>query len=115
MKKLEETINLNGEFLGISALAIYSAPWFLQIPLLLLVALLFFVKVSRYSKEIRKFTERTIDEAGDEIDEVLSEINYLFFGFAVPGRNVAAYWVGFLIYLVTLIYALANTYINVSA
>ena len=115
MDKPEETINLNGEFLGISSLAIYSAPWYLQIPLLMLVALLFFVKISRHSKEIKAVTEKTIAETKDEIDEVLSEVNYLFFFFFAPGKNVAAYWIGFLIYVITLIYALVNTYINISA
>ena len=112
MGKLEETINLYGEFLGISSLAIYSAPWFLQLPLLILVALLFFVKISQHSKEIKSFTENTISESTDEMDEFLSEINYLFFGFAVPGKNVLAYWIGFLIYIITLIYVLFNLYAN---
>ena len=115
MDKPEDTINLNGEFLGISSLAIYSAPWYLQIPLLLLVALMFFVKISRHSKEIKEFTEKTIAETKNEVDEVLSEINYLFFGFAAAGRNIAAYWIGFLIYAITLIYALVNTYTKVFA
>ncbi len=110
MEKLEETINLNGEFLGISSLAIYSAPWYLQFPLLVLVALLFFVKISRHSREIKKYTDQSRNDNSDEVDEFLSQINHLFFGFAVPVKNVAAYWIGFLIYIITLVYALFNLY-----
>ena len=115
MYKPEETYNLNGEFLGISALAIYSAPWFLQLPLLLLVAQLFFVKISRHSKEIKRFIDHSATDEKDELEAFLSRINYVFFGFAVPGKNVTAYWIGFIIYLVTLVYALFNLYANLSA
>ncbi len=113
MNTSEEKINLNGEFLGISALAIYSAPWFLQLPLLLLVVLLFLAKISRHSKEIKQLSDRIRAESKSEVDEILSEISYLFFGFAVPGKTLLAYWVGFLIYLITFIYALYNVYANV--
>lgn len=114
MEKPEEAYNLNGEFLGISALAIYSAPWYLQLPLLLLVAQLFFLKVSRHSKEIKHYISQSADGHEDEIDVFLSKVNYLFFGLAVPRRNVSAYWIGFVIYLITLIYALYNIYSNLS-
>ena len=115
MDKPEDTYNLNGEFLGISSLAIYSAPWYLQLPLLLLVAQLFFLKISRHSKEIKHFIDHRITEQEDEFDEFLSKFNYLFFGFAVPGKNVTAYWIGFIIYLVTLVYAAFNLYVNLPA
>lgn len=114
MEKPEDTFNLNGEFLGISSLAIYSAPWYLQLPLLLLVALLFFVKVSRHSKEIKIYVNKAETTIDDEIEELLSKINYLFFGLAVPRKNVTAYWIGFVIYLITLMYASFNLYNNLS-
>lgn len=112
MNKPEETFNLNGEFLGISALAIYSAPWYLQLPLLLLVVQLFFLKISRHSREIKNLVNQPDSSHKDEIDEFLSKINYLFFGFAVPRKNVSAYWIGFVIYLITLAYASYNLYSN---
>ncbi|TQV73865.1 hypothetical protein FLL45_13430 [Aliikangiella marina] len=109
---IEERVNINGEFLGISSLAIYSAPWFLQIILLMLVVALFIAKVSRDSKNLKKLSESA---AGDELEQFLSEVNKAFFGFSVPAKNLAAYWVGFLIYLVTLVYAGYNTYVHVVA
>ncbi|TQV85310.1 hypothetical protein [Aliikangiella coralliicola] len=113
MKVPEEKINLNGEFLGISALAIYSAPWYLQLPLLMLVALMFFFKISHHSSEIKKLVEHSKSE--NELDEFLSNVNYFFFGFAVPRKNVSAYWTGLTIYFITLIYALFNLYLNLIA
>lgn len=105
---MEEKVNLNGEFLGISALAVYSAPWFLQIPLLLLVALLFALKVAIHSGEIQALTGAMRSSDADELDQFLSRINYAFFGFAVPRKNLSAYWTGFAIYLITLSYAIYN-------
>ena len=60
---IEERVNINGEFLGISSLAIYSAPWFLQIVLLMLVVAMFIAKVSRDSRNLKKLSESS---AGDE-------------------------------------------------
>ena len=111
---VEEQINLNGEFLGVSALAIYSAPWFLQLPLLFLVATLFFVKISSHSKEIKSLSAQVNPSERDELDVLLSKINYVFFGFAVPRKNLSAYWIGFAIYLITLCYACFNLYVNFS-
>ncbi len=109
---LEERININGEFLGISSLAIYSAPWFLQGVLLMLVVALFLSKVSRDSKQLKELTK---SNSGDDFDKFLSDVNRVFFGFSVPTRNLAAYWLGFMIYLVTLIYAGYNTYVHILA
>lgn len=109
---IEERVNLNGEFLGISSLAIYSAPWFLQVVLLMLVVALFIAKVSRDSKQLSNLAE---SNPGDEFDQFLSDVNRVFFGFSVPTKNLVAYWIGFLIYLVTLIYAGYNTYVHILA
>lgn len=109
---VEERVNVNGEFLGISSLAIYSAPWFLQIVLLMLVVALFIAKASRDSRQLKKLIE---SDAGSEFDKFLSDVNKAFFGFSVPSKNLAAYWIGFLIYVVTLIYAGYNTYAHVFA
>jgi hypothetical protein len=80
-----------------------------------LVAQLFLLKISCHSREIKSFRDdKAAHEKGD-VEEFLSGINYLFFGFAVPRRNVAAYWVGFIIYLVTLIYASFNLFTHLAA
>jgi hypothetical protein len=106
---IEEKVNINGEFLGISSLAIYSAPWFLQGLLLMLVVALFIAKVSRDSKQLKNVPDSM---SGDEFDKFLSDVNRAFFGFSVPTKNLAAYWIGFTIYLITLIYAVYNTYVH---
>lgn len=106
---IEEKVNINGEFLGISSLAIYSAPWFLQLVLLFLVVALFIVKISRDSKQLKKMN---LSSDGDEFDRLLSDVNRIFFGFSVPTKSLAAYWIGFTIYLVTLVYAGYNTYVH---
>lgn len=106
---VEEKINLDGEFLGISSLAIYSAPWYLQLVLLLLVATLFTIKIIQKSKSIRALVKQA---ETDEVEQLLGQINRAFFGISVPAKNLTAYWIGFLIYLITLIYAVINTYVN---
>ncbi|GAA5315493.1 MAG: hypothetical protein AseanaTS_06980 [Candidatus Pelagadaptatus aseana] len=106
---VEDRININGEFLGISSLAIYSAPWFLQLLLLMLVVALFIIKTSRDSRQLNRLVKK---QESDELDDFIADINRAFFGFAVPTKNLAAYWVGFLIYLVTIGYALINTYMH---
>ena len=80
---LEERVNINGEFLGISSLAIYSAPWFLQVILLMLVVALFIAKVSRDSRYLNNLSE---PDSGDEFNKFLSEVNRAFFGFSVPTK-----------------------------
>ncbi len=107
---IEDKVNINGEFLGISSLAIYSAPWFLQFILLMLVVVLFVVKVSRDSSELKKLSEA---QNNDELENFLANVNQVFFGFAVPTKNLAAYWVGFLIYIITLSFAIYNTYVHI--
>jgi hypothetical protein len=109
---LEDRVNMNGEFLGISSLAIYSAPWFLQGLLLILVVALFIAKVRRDSIQLNKLAE---SQSNDDLDKFLSDVNRAFFGFSVPTKNLDAYWVGFSIYLVTFIYAGYNTYVHAFA
>ncbi|MEM7019875.1 MAG: hypothetical protein AAF512_21375 [Pseudomonadota bacterium] len=107
---VEEKLNLNGEFLGISTLAVYSAPWFLHLPLLFLVAILFFSKISGYSKELEQMTKAVDENSEDDLEALLGYMNYTFFGFAVPRKNLTAYWMGFMIFLVSLLYMSYNTY-----
>lgn len=107
---IEQRVNINGEFLGISSLAVYSAPWFLQLILLMLVVALFITKVSGDSKQLKALEA---SDNGDEVDKFLSSVNKAFFGFAVPTKNLTAYWIGFLVYLITLVYAVCNTYMHV--
>jgi hypothetical protein len=104
-----EKVNINGEFLGISSLAVYSAPWYLQFILLMLVVALFIAKLSRDSKQFKAMEE---SPHTDEIDEFLSEVNKAFFGFAVSAKNQTTYWLGFAIYLITLIYSIYNTLVQ---
>lgn len=105
---IEEQLNLNGEFLGVTSMAAYSAPWFLQVPLLVLVGLLFYVKIAHESKDFRtKLQAMGADEEGDELLALLNRFNRWFFGFTVAKKNMYVYWLGFLIYLITFVYASA--------
>lgn len=81
---IEDRVNINGEFLGISSLAVYSAPWYLQLVLLMLVVALFVAKVSRDSKQLKKLSA---SYESDELDELLSDVNKAFFGFTVPTKT----------------------------
>jgi len=38
---IEEKLNFNGEFLGVTSMAVNSAPWFLKVGLLVFVGFLF--------------------------------------------------------------------------
>ena len=58
-------LNLNGEFLGVTALAVYSAPWFLQPLLIILVGMMFLFKVFEDSTDYVKQSE----ERGSSNDE----------------------------------------------
>ena len=105
----EQRLNLNGEFLGVTSMAAYSAPWYLQVLLLILVGALFYVKVVQDSKSFRQILTDLTDDEDDEYLELLSELNRLFFGFTVARKNVLVYWIGFLIFLISLAYALIQT------
>ncbi|MCB1094648.1 MAG: hypothetical protein R3F19_34995 [Verrucomicrobiales bacterium] len=105
------SLNLQGEFLGVTALACYSAPWHLQIVLLILIGYMFISKVRSNSMRARQLfdeMEREIDDDHEQ-DHILQDFNRLFFGFTVAKRNLAAYWTGFSIYAITCAYAIANT------
>lgn len=107
---LEDRLNLNGEFLGVTALAVYSAPWYLQIPLLVIVGALFYSKVAQDSGSFRReLTELGGTEEEDQYLELLNQLNRFFFGFRVAKKDLPAYWLGFLIFLVTFVYAVVNT------
>ncbi len=105
----EQRLNLNGEFLGVTSMAAYSAPWYLQVLLLILVGALFYVKVVQDSKSFRQILTDLTDDEDDQYLELLSELNRLFFGFTVARKNVLVYWIGFLIFLISLAYALIQT------
>ncbi len=105
----EQRLNLNGEFLGVTSMAAYSAPWYLQVLLLMLVGALFYVKVVQDSKAFRQILTDLTDDEDDEYLELLSDLNRLFFGFTVARKNVLVYWIGFLIFLISLAYALIQT------
>ena len=105
----EQRLNLNGEFLGVTAMAAYSAPWYLQVVLLLLVGLLFYVKVAQDSKAFKQLLADLTDEEDDDLTNLLNELNRLFFGFTVAKKNVLVYWIGFIIFLITFVYAVIET------
>ena len=99
-------LNLNGEFLGVTALAVYSAPWFLQPLLIILVGLMFLSKVLEDSKGyIRKEKQQEATHEDEELEEVLSEVNRIFFGLTVARDDLPVYWMGTLIFVVTLLYS----------
>lgn len=99
----EHRLNINGEFLGVTSMAAYSAPWFLQLPLLMLVGALFVAKVTQESRRYRR--ELADEDEGEDYLELLNSLNRMFFGFRVAKRQLPAYWISSLIYLITLVYA----------
>ena len=106
-----QSLNLQGEFLGVTAMACYSAPWFLQLVLLVLIGHMFISKVRANSQHARRLfdeMEREVD-TDHEQDHILQEFNRRFFGFTVAKKNLTAYWTGFSIYAITFTYAFANT------
>jgi len=103
----EQRLNLNGNIHGVMSMAAYSAPWYLQV--LLLVGALFYVKVVQDSKAFRQILTDLTDDEDDQYLELLSELNRLFFGFTVARKNVLVYWIGFLIFLISLTYAVIQT------
>ena len=105
----EQRLNLNGEFLGVTSMAAYSAPWYLQVVLLTLVGVLFYVKVAQDSKPFQQLLTDLTDEEDDDYTALLNELNRLFFGFTVARKNVLVYWIGFLIFLITFIYVVIET------
>ena len=111
LEHARERLNLQGEFLGVTSMACYSAPWFLQGVLLVLIGYMFFHKVRTSSKKMRGlFQQMEMEVHEDEEEEhILHEFNRLFFGFTVAKRNLASYWAGFSIYAITCVYALINT------
>ncbi len=98
---LRGTINLNGEFLGISSLAIFSAPVYLRLVLLILIGVMFFYRTRADSLAVRRSLEGLAASEKDEPD-LLQQFNRFFFGFTVSRRNQSAYWIGFMIFLITL-------------
>ena len=116
---LKQRLNLQGEFLGVTSLACYSAPWFLQVPLLLVIAAMFFAKVADNSKTARQELEHLAhaeqDEDEDDALTMLQDFNRLFFGFTVSKKNQASYWGGFLLFLITFVFAVIQTAIRLLA
>ncbi|ETW96670.1 MAG: hypothetical protein ETSY1_25670 [Candidatus Entotheonella factor] len=117
----EQRLNLNDEFLGMTSLAAYSAPWFLQVLLLILVGLLFYCKVAHNSRHLHAQThhhnQQQHNQHKQQVSEaeyivIMNELNHLFFGFAVERKHVPIYWIGFTIFLITLGYAVMDTLIH---
>ncbi len=107
----EQQLNLNGEFLGVTSMAAYSAPWFLKIPLLILVGLLFYFKIAHNSRRLRtRVQHRRPHKETPEAEHLAlaNELNRLFFGFTVERKHVPIYWIGFTIFLITLGYAISE-------
>ncbi len=75
----------------------------------MLVGALFYVKVVQDSKAFRQILTDLTDDEDDQYLELLSELNRLFFGFTVARKNVLVYWIGFLIFLISLTYAVIQT------
>lgn len=102
-------LNLNGEFLGVTSLAVYSAPWFLQPPLIVLVGMMFVFKVVGDSRGFRKTIDAHAQRGDeDELDAILSDVNRIFFGLTVAREDLPNYWMGTLMFIVTLLYSLYN-------
>ena len=76
----------------------------------MLVGALFYVKVVQDSTSFRQILTDLTDDEDDEYLELLSELNRLFFGFTVARKNVIVYWIGFLIFLISLAYAVIQTF-----
>ena len=110
-QSIEEKVNLDGEFLGVSSLAIYSVPWYLQLALLLLVATLFTIKIIQKLKSIEALAHQATT---NEVELLLRQVSHAFFGISVPVKNLTSYWIGFLISLIALCYAVYNTYANLT-
>lgn len=105
----DRKLNLNGEFLGVTSLAVYSAPWYLQLPLILLVGLMFLFKLIGDSRSLRqRINTRASGEEDEGYEAMLEEVNRIFFGLTVVRSNLPVYWMGTLIFVITLIYSLYN-------
>lgn len=98
-------VNLAGEFLGVTALSTFSAPWFLRVPLLVIIGGMFFVKIYRLSKRLRRFEKQNDTE---DINS-LEALNQRFFGFHLPADRTLNYWGGFALWGITFIYSIAVT------
>lgn len=98
----EKNLNLNGEFLGVTSMAVFSAPWFLQTPLIVLVGLLFMVKVAQSSRYFRQAMDELANaDEEQEYEQAMLAFNRIFFGFTVARHHLPVYWIGTAIYLVT--------------
>lgn len=113
----ESNLNLNGEFLGVTSMAVYSAPWFLQVPLIVLVGLLFFAKVAQGSKRLRAVMDELSakEDEDEEVEKLVGEVNRIFLGFTVDRENLPGYWIGAAIYLITAVFAVLQLIAGVAA
>lgn len=109
-QNLNNKLNLNGEFLGISSLAVYSAPWFLQFTLTLIIGVLFYYRVTEHSRNLVKDIEMMYNKMEDP-----NFVNYVksyqkkFLGLHVNMENVPSYWGGFALFIITLIFSIINS------
>ncbi|MBN2017002.1 MAG: hypothetical protein JW794_02540 [Candidatus Cloacimonetes bacterium] len=106
---IEEKLNLNGEFLGVTSMAVYSAPWFLKVGLLVLVGFLFSVKIAQDSKNFKEELDEIAEEDQDDYLKLMNDFNKFFFGFTVAKKNLPVYWLGFAIFAITFVFSVIET------
>jgi len=111
--KLDEKMNLHGEFLGISSLAVYSAPWFLQIILLIIIGIVFYYKIFEHSRDLFEDISSVYSKIQETVEdkELLKKYQKNFLGLKVSKKQLPTYWSGFALFFITLIYSLINTLI----
>lgn len=106
-----QKMNLNGEFLGITSIGVYSAPWFLQLVLLLIIGAMFYYKMVNHSRSLKQdltIAYNYIQQSPDLLESLKSYENK-FLGFTTSKDNIPSYWGGFAIFGITLLYALLKT------
>ncbi len=106
---IEERLNLNGEFLGVTSMAVYSAPWFLKVGLLVLVGFLFYIKIAQDSKNFKVELVEIADEDQSHYLKLMNDFNRFFFGFTVARKNMPVYWLGFSIFAITFAFSVIET------
>lgn len=106
-------LNLNGEFFGISSLGVYSAPWFLQVVLLLMVGAMFYYKMAGNSRNLILDIQNAYNKFEDNNSQsILNDYKNKFLSFNIHKDNLPSYWAGFGIFVITFIYAIGNTFFS---
>ncbi len=110
---IEERLNLNGEFLGVTSMAVYSAPWFLKVGLLVLVGFLFSVKIAQDSKNFKIGLAEIAEEDQSRNLKLMNDFNKFFFGFTVARKNMPVYWLGFSVFAITFVFSVIETLLKI--